>query len=104
MCAAVAMRADVNNKRLGRYLDLVGANEEQHVDLACGHLGRIEPTGAGHEAEVERSYTRGGVMQTEEPVPPSLLAPNSTAAFAASQATARPSLPEKTPAAKRERR
>src|SRR5262245_66289784 len=104
MCAAVTMRADVNNKRLGRYLDLVGAEEEQHVDLACGHLRRIEPTGAGHEAQVERSHTRGGVMQNREAVPVILQCAKLDRRFGGKRGNRRAVLPRKSARAEEDER
>ena len=41
MCAAVAVSPDIDNERTGRDVDLVGAEQEQHIKAARRHLCRV---------------------------------------------------------------
>ena len=99
MGAAVAMGAEIDDERPGRDLDLVGAEQEQNVDAAL-------PPFAPHRARRRRARsprssaaTRDAALcRTRIPFQPSLSAPNSIAALAASAAMAAPSGRAKAPA------
>ena len=69
MGAAVAMGADIDDERARRDLDLVGAEQEQHVDAALRHVRGIQAALARHQAEIERADARRGAVQHGEAVP-----------------------------------
>ena len=71
MRAAVAMRADIDDEGARRDVDLVGAEQEQHIERAgLRHLRRASmPPCARHEADIERADARGRGVQHREAVP-----------------------------------
>src|SRR6478736_1576832 len=69
MRAAVAMRADVDDERAGRDIDLVRTEENEQVDGALSHFGGALAARARHEAEIECCDARRGRVQNGKAVP-----------------------------------
>ena len=75
MRALVAMRALIDHEGARRHLDLVGTEQEQHVERAwLEHAGDVETARSFRaflrdEAEIETADARGGRMKHAEPVP-----------------------------------
>jgi hypothetical protein len=89
-CApGIAVAADIDDEGGADrvHVELVGAEQEQHVDLlrlaghhlAAGVLAAL----ARHEAEIEAADARGGGVEHGKAVPASGTPPTSPASFAA---------------------
>ena len=92
MGAAVAMGADIDDERPGRDFDLVGAEQEQHVERRPPPSAPASrPPSPGTKPRSSAPTRDAAVCRTQKPFQPSLTAPNSIAALAASAATAAPS-------------
>ena len=63
------MGADIDNKRTRLHLDLVCAEQKQHIKSAGRHMRGVKTAGARHHAEVERRHARGHAVQYGEAVP-----------------------------------
>ena len=70
MGTAITMGADVDDETAGRHLDLVDAEQEQHVERAgFQHGGGIQAAIARNKPNIERSNERGFAVQDIEAVP-----------------------------------
>ena len=75
MRAGIAMRADIDDERLAhrRGVVFVGAEQEQHVELAfAGRLdlvGRADAAVVRHEADIDAADARRRIVQQREAVP-----------------------------------
>ena len=70
--AGVAVMALIHHKRIGadaRRVELVGAEQPQHIDAAIQHLRQRLAVGARHKAEIQRADARGRGVQHVEAVP-----------------------------------
>ena len=73
MRPAIAMRADISDKRARLDVNLVRAEVDQHVErVRLRHRRRVEPAFARHEAEIESADARSCAVQHIETVPPVL--------------------------------
>ena len=71
MRAAIAMRADIDDEGARRDVDLIGAEQEQHIERRrrSPFASRSCPPSPGNEADVERADARGRSVQHAEAVP-----------------------------------
>ncbi len=70
MRAAVAMGADIDHEGAVRRLDLVGAEQKQHIERAeRRHLRRAQAASARRKADIERADPRGRIVQHRKTVP-----------------------------------
>ncbi len=70
MCAAVAVRALVDHEGAGAIS--ISSAPSRNSDVECarlGHLDRVEPALARHEAEIEARHAGGRRMQNRKAVP-----------------------------------
>ena len=63
MRAGIAMGADIDHEGTTIDVDLVGAEREQNIDVAGGHLQSGTTALARHETDVERADPRSRIMQ-----------------------------------------
>ncbi len=70
MRAVVAVGADIDDEGAGRHVDLVGTEEEEHVERALlRHRGGVERALARHKADLKRTDARGRGVQHAVAVP-----------------------------------
>ena len=91
--AAIAVGAEIDDERAGRHLDLVGAEQEQHVERRRASACRAtsSPPLPGTKPTSSAPTREAAVCRTEKPFQPSWIAPTETAALAASDRIAAPS-------------
>src|SRR4029078_13250255 len=69
MRTAVAMRADVDNKRTRLHLDLVCAKQKQNIQSARRHMRGIKTAGGRHHTEIQRRNARCSAVQHRKSIP-----------------------------------